>query len=231
MEQVRWERTGMGLQGGGRLLTRGVAIMACLHIAGLVIPVLLPAAVLTQFVTAMGLSSAGLFGSGRLWQPFTYAAIYPSPCMAGLLVLLLLVLLFCGSRLERAWGTGRFLLFCAITSAASGMLRLLPEMDSGAVLVGSVGLLCALLAAFGHACRGQKIWLLLAPGPIGIPYFVIGALVIMLLFNLKPVANALWLSGAAFGLLYAELAGRAWRPLARRRRPSSDRFGEIDLDE
>jgi len=109
------------------------------------------------------------------------------------------------------------------------MLRLLPEMGSGAVLVGSVGLLCALLAAFGHASRGQKIWLLLAPGPIGVPYLVIGALVVILLFNLKPVANILYLSGAAFGLLYAELAGRTWRPLARRRRASSNRFGEIEI--
>ena len=231
MEQVRWERTGMRPQGGGRLLTRGVVIVGCLHIAGLAVPCLLAEDSAISLVEAMGLSSGGLFEGWRLWQPFTYAPLHPVPCMAWLLVTFLFVLLFCGSRLERVWGTRRFLVFCAITSAASGMVRLLPEMDSGAVVVGSLGLLCALLAAFGHVCRGEKIWLLLAPGPIGVPYFVIGALVVILLLNLTPVANILWLSGAAFGLLYAELAGRTWRPLARRRRASSDRFGEIDLDE
>ena len=231
MEQVRWERVELQPRGGGRLLTRGVAIVGCIHIAGLAIPLLLPGPSSMRFVVAMGLSSGGLFGGWRLWQPLTYATVYPSPCVAWNLVVFLFVLLFFGSRLERAWGTGRFLVFCALTSVASGMVRLLPEMDSRAVLVGSTGLLCALLAAFGHVCRGEKIWLLLAPGPIGVPYFVIGALVVVLLFNLKPVGDVLWLSGAAFGLLYAELCMRSWRPRPRRRGPrsSSERFGEIDL--
>jgi membrane associated rhomboid family serine protease len=230
MEQIQWERADVAPQAGGRLFRPGIMLVACALIAGFVVPALLPQDAVIPLARAVGLSSAGLFG-GRIWQLVTYAPLHPTPCMAWLLVTTLLVLLFCGGRLEQAWGTWRFLVFCALTTAASGLVRLLPEVGTGGILVGSAGLLCALLAAFGHQFRGEKVWLLLAPCTISVPYFVIGSLIVMLLFNLSPVANILWLSGAAFGLLYSELAARTWRPLGKRARPSADRFQSIDLGE
>ena len=134
---------------------------------------------------------------------------------------------------SRAFQPATTRVFCAVTAAASGMVRTLPELGSGAVIVGNLGLLCALLAAFGHLCRGEKVRLLLAPAPIRVPHLVIGVLVILLLLNLRPAANVLWLSGAAFGLLYADLATRAGQLRLGRLepRPDTDRFGDIDLGE
>ena len=158
MEQVRWERVELPQTAGGRLLTPGVAAIACLHILGFAVPLFMPEQSAVSLVLALGLGADGLFHRLRLWQPLTYAGLYPTPCLVGLLISFLFILLFCGSRLERAWGTARFLLFCVLTSAAAGLIRVLPETESGMVLVGSTGLLCAVLAAFGHVCRGEKMY-------------------------------------------------------------------------
>jgi len=213
----------------GRLFTPAVAALITVHIAGFAIPVLSSDRTRQSLVSALGLVPAAVFARLRLWQLVTHSALYPAPCWAWCLVCTLSVLLFLGSRLEREWGTWRFALFYIAMATAAGLTRAIPEFGGPRVVVGSLGVVCAVLAAFGLAFRSERVWVFFSVVPA--PHFVIGALVVVLLLNLKPVENVLWLSGAAFGLLYVAAVSRRDARRARLRPVTTDRFARIDLGE
>ncbi len=223
------DRTCLSVLGyrGGRLFTPAVLVLCILHIAGFVAPVVAPQETRIWLVQALGLLPDAGLARLHLWQLVTHTFLYPTACFAWLLVGALTVFVFFASRLEREWGTRRFAVFYVAMAAAAGLVRAIPEFGGSAVLVGSLGVICAVLAAYGVAFRGERVWLWVSSVPA--QHFVLGLLVVLLLLNLQPVANVLWLSGAAFGLAYT----RAWFRWERRhvRRPGAgaDRFSQIDL--
>jgi len=212
---------------GGKLFTPAVVALCGLHIAGFVIPVLATSSFGAEFVALFGLEPGAVFGRLRIWQLVTHSMLYPTMCLAWTLAGTLVLLLFFGSRIEREWGTKRFGLFYVAMAAAAGLVRAIPEFGGSQMIVGSLGVVCALLGAYGVLFRGERASLLVSS--VRVPHLVLGLLAILLLLNIQPPANALWLSGALFGLIYT----RAWLKWERRRvRPhpaDSDRFSQIDL--
>ena len=211
----------------GKLLTPFVIVLLVLHITGYVLPVLSSGSGADWFVRLFGLRIGVGLGNLCLWQFVTHSMVYPTMCHGWALVWTCLFFIFLGSRLEREWGSVRFAVFYAVTAAAAGFVRAIPYVGTDIMVTGSTGVICAMLASFGVMFRGEKVWLLFTT--IRVPSFVIGVLVIILLLNIQPVENILWVSGAAFGLLYT-LGFFRWE--AHRRKPApveSDRFSEIDL--
>lgn len=216
---------------GGKLFTPAVVALCGLHVAGFVVPILSPPGARMWLVETFGLVPDAVFARLHLWHLLTYSCVYPTSCFAWSLVWTLAVFVFFGSRLEREWGTKRLLLFYAVMAAGAGLTRALPEFGGAAIIVGSLGVVSAVLAAFGLAFRGEKVWFWFTA--VSVPHFVIALLLVMLLLNLSPIENVLWLSGAAYGVLYTAALFRwdARRVRVRRRAAPSDRFSQIDLGE
>ena len=218
---------------GWKLFTPAVTVLLILHTLGYLICVMSPKDAATRIVFFLGLVPAKVFFRLHLWQLVTHPMVYPSVCWVGTLICTLLVLLFFGSGLEREWGTKRFVIYYLIMSAAAGLVRMLPEAfaKGSPVVLGSLGIICAVLATFGVVFRHERIWVLFLN--IRVPRFVIGVLVILFLLNVKPVWNILWFSGAGFGVFYPwiitrfERSGIGPRPKA----PQGGRFSEIDFDD
>jgi membrane associated rhomboid family serine protease len=218
-----------GLGGrAGRLFTPTVTVLLVLSLAGFLGPLLLPAPAAMGLLRTFGLSLGAAVGGLRVWQFGTHALLHAGCGAAWSFVMTALFLLFFGSRLERSWGTMRFACFCGAAIAAAGIVRALAEVGSGTVVFGSLGLISGMLAAYGVTFRGERIWAFRTT--ISVVHFVIGLLVILLLLNLSPLANALWLAGAPVGWAYTRAAYR-WEARRTPKPAATDRFAGIDLGE
>jgi membrane associated rhomboid family serine protease len=212
----------------GRLFTPAVAALIGLSVAGFLVLALFPG-LAGPAVRTFGLSLSGALGGLRLWQFVTHTMICPTATNAGPLVGTLLFLFFFGGRIEREWGTARFVAFYAAMAACTGLVSALAVAGTGGVVLGGLGVACGLLGAYAVLFRGEAVWLFFAR--VRVEYLVLGFLAILLLLNLRPPENALPLTGAGFGYAYARLAllweaRRKPRPAAR-----GERFSRIDLDD
>lgn len=213
---------------GWKLFTPGVTALIVLHTVGFLILVLPEKEAAEDILLFLSLDYASVFARLHLWQLVTHSFLYPSMCAVWGLIWMGLLLLFFGSGLEREWGTKRFIAFYVVMAVASGLVRMLPDIGSNLVL-GSLGVFCAVLAAFGFVFRHERLWLVFVNARV--PNVVIGMLVIIALLNIKPIENLLWLSGAAFGLLYPRLFLALGRRRPRAVPQESDRFSQIDVDD
>jgi membrane associated rhomboid family serine protease len=218
----------VALHPGRRLFTPAVTVLLVLHLAGFLSLALLPERAAARVLSTFGLRLGAVFGGLAVWQMVTHSFLHFGGCSVWGLIWTGLLLVFLGSRLEKEWGTARFACFYVVMAAGTGTLRALPELRAGIVLIGALGFLCGLLAAFGVTFRSERVWVFLTTVPV--PHFVIGALVVLFLVNLSHPANVLWLTGAPLGLVYARAAFR-WEWRRRPVRADSNRFAEIDFDD
>lgn len=209
---------------GWKLFTPAVTVLVALHIIAYLLLALPPPDFTLKIKTVLGLAPDKVFARLHLWQLLTHSFLSGAWSMVWMCVLLI----FCGSGLERTWGWLRFVIFYALTSAAAGLVRMLPEIGGPMIVVGNLGAFCAVLAAFGTVFRHERVWLLFVNPRV--PYVVIGMLVILLLLNIQPPENILWLSGAAFGVLYPRIPTAFQGKRAAPAPPESNRFSQIDLD-
>lgn len=165
-------------------------------------------------IHAFGLTAEGL-RDGALWQLVTYQFLHANE----LHILVNMVgLWFAGRELERALGTGRFLLVYLAGGVAGGLCQVLLA-PSGAPLIGASGSVCAVLLALTTLFpRAPIVALLFFVLPVRMRARTLG-------FALVAVSIGFWLSGwqpevghlAHLGGFAAGWAfGRAWR----------SRFGE-----
>lgn len=211
-----------GLQ-PGRLLTTAVRVLIVVHIVGYLVVVLPSDA--GRVVVLLGLSSQGFIGSLRLWQVVTYPFL--DGCAWGL-ISSLFVLLFFASGLEREWGAKRFLIFYLIMSVVTGLLRLIPELGTGSVLVGDLGVNCAILGAFAIVFRHRKVWLMFG-GSVKAAHFVFALLFIMVLINIKSGWNLLWFLGTFLGIGYFKFMLRAENRSPQATKQEDARFSNLDI--
>ena len=93
-----------------------------------------------EFDQTFGLSSYGLIGQWRAWQPVTYLFLHSTDVLFHLIFNMLMLWMF-GTELERRWGMQAFLQYYFFCGVGAGLLSVLLDVLTG--LVGSGPLLSA----------------------------------------------------------------------------------------
>ena len=174
----------------------------------------------------LALSGPG-FWHGRVWSVVTFVLL-----PAGILDLLFNgVMIAClGPLIERAWSRGELWSYCLIAAAGAGLVKVILQPSSPALLIGVGPVIFGLLAAWVRLCGREEIRL----GFVWQTTVLRAALVLaavsflMIVVSTGLVAAVVTLSGGPAGWLYLSLR---WKVnLARRSRTvTSERMSRLEL--
>ena len=147
-----------------------------------------------------GLSSNNIWP--MIWQPLTYMFIHGDFFHV---LMNMFVLWMFGSELESIWGRREFLKFYFITGIGSGLIWLLFNLNSNAVLIGASGAIYGILLAYGLMFPNRKV-LIYFLFPVKVKYFVIFlglmAFVSSLSYSGSNISHLTHLSGMMIGFIY-----------------------------
>jgi len=147
-----------------------------------------------------GLSSNNIWP--MIWQPLTYMFIHGDFFHV---LMNMFVLWMFGSELESIWGRREFLKFYFITGIGSGLIWLLFNLNSNAVLIGASGAIYGILLAYGLMFPNRKV-LIYFFFPVKVKYFVIFlglmAFVSSLSYSGSNISHLTHLSGMMIGFIY-----------------------------
>ena len=147
-----------------------------------------------------GLSSNSVWP--MIWQPFTYMFIHGDFFHV---FMNMFVLWMFGSEMESIWGKKEFLKFYFITGIGSGLIWLVFNFSSNAVLIGASGAIYGILLAYGLMFPNRKV-LIYFLFPVKVKYFVIFlglmAFVSSLSYSGSNISHLTHLSGMMIGFVY-----------------------------
>ena len=147
-----------------------------------------------------GLSSNNVWP--MIWQPLTYMFIHGDFFHV---FMNMFVLWMFGSEMESIWGRREFLKFYFITGIGSGLVWLLFNLNSNAVLIGASGAIYGILLAYGLMFPNRKV-LIYFLFPVKVKYFVIFlglmAFVSSLSYSGSNISHLTHLSGMMIGFIY-----------------------------
>ncbi len=160
----------------------------------------------------------------QVWRLFTYQFLH-----SGLwhLIFNMLALFFVGPRLERYWGTRKFVPFYLLCGATGGLiytvvatLGILPAMP----LVGASGGILGVLAACAILFPGDIIIFIIIPMPIRVAVIILTVIFLFFSFNgLNRGGNIAHLGGMGAAALYIWLVPKISARLLGKRRGAWDR--------
>lgn len=148
---------------------------------------------------AAGASVPGGWGAG-LWTPFTYIFVESS---LGNLVFNLLWLMAFGSAVAFRFGSGRFVLFCAVSSAIGAALYAMLFNASGDILYGPSFVVAALLGASIRFLYAGGITGILGAGPERWHAPALGLVEMWSNVGVLQLFGFIFAANALFALLYA----------------------------
>lgn len=145
----------------------------------------------------LGLNPDFVPGKLWLWQYVTYSFVYVN--LSGVLGMaaMCVLLWWCGSELETAWSTRRFVFFYAVSGVVAGIagsfyLRGVPEIGSSACAM-------AMLGAYGTMAGNSTVI-----GPLKVKHALIIIIAVMIFTSLDTIANRLLIihnmTGFALGI-------------------------------
>ena len=108
---------------GAGPLTPGIKGILIACVAMFLLQALVPGGTLEM---VLGLSSQGLLGQYRVWQPLTYIFLHSTQTLFHLLFNMLMLWMF-GTELERRWGTQAFLQYFLLCGVGAGLLSALGD--------------------------------------------------------------------------------------------------------
>lgn len=212
----------MAMPAPAKLLTPGVVTLLVLMLAGCLLYEFRPAAVNLLTVTPVALFAL------ELWRLLTY------PFVTDILGLIGagLVVVFLGSAMEREWRTGSFLLFCAVVTAASGLIWIAAGVLFGLMCgyvwpagAGTSALSYGLIAAFGMMNRGRRFMVFFGTMEAQhLAWLIIGIGVLMCV---RAPAQMVWVSGAAVAYVYLKLLWDRSLPFTTRQPRRTGRFEDL----
>jgi len=120
------------------------------------------------------------------------------------LVMNCLALLVLGGRLERFWSRGELWLYCALTTAGAGLVKVLLQPGSPPPLTGAAPMMFGLLAAWAFMRGGER--LMVEPfGNLSVWQLVLlagGISLLMVLLTAGLIIALVMLAGGLTGFLY-----------------------------
>ncbi|MBI5359005.1 MAG: rhomboid family intramembrane serine protease [Planctomycetes bacterium] len=132
----------------------------------------------------LGLNPDLVLGKLWLYQYVTYSVVYVN--LNGVLGMaaMCVLLWWCGSELETAWSTRRFVFFYAVSGVVAGIagsfyLRAVPEIGSSACAM-------AMLGAYGTMAGNSTVI-----GPLKVKHALIIIIAVMIFTSLDTIANRL----------------------------------------
>lgn len=167
----------------------------------------------------LGLVPSSFLGQFRFWQIITYSFLHGDVFH---LFLNMLMLVFIGVELERAWGVAKFLrfyFFCTVTAGVFYLLLQLVVWSGNSPMVGASGGIYGLLMAYG-ILFGERVLLFMLLFPMKAKHFVwvlAGVEFMATIYSGRAgLSSAAHLAGMAAGFGY--LWGKAMYRVAQRRR-------------
>jgi membrane associated rhomboid family serine protease len=189
-----------------------------------------------QFDQIFGLSSYGLIGQWRLWQPVTYLFLHSTDILFHLIFNMLMLWMF-GTELERRWGMQAFFQYFLFCGIGAGLLSVLLDLLSGLIgsgpvlsatyTVGASGAIYGLLAAQALLFPNRVLLLFFFfPVRMRTAVLLMAAITFWVAFTSSgsAVNHVAHLGGMAFGWIYLQRAWNLrrlwhdWRWKVRRRR-------------
>jgi membrane associated rhomboid family serine protease len=157
-------------------LSPAIKALIAVNVGIFVIMWLMPAALRQSVQMFLGLVPEAVFGSFRIWQPFTYMFLHGD---IGHIFFNMLALWMFGTELERMWGTSAFLRYYFATGIAAAIttivVSLLPNPTTArmfySVTIGASGAIYGLLLAYGLTFPNRPIYVYFV-FPIPAKYFV-----------------------------------------------------------
>ena len=171
----------------------------------------------------------GAVARGHLWQLFTYSFI--DPCGSNL-VWHGLLLLLCGSAIEREWRTRSFLMLWFIVTVTCAVLWVLVSLILSTVIgrefwgLGSHSGAYGILGAFGLLFRKQRI--LVFFWGMEAQYLCLLLIGIGLVIGIRQPISWIWVAGAGVAYLYVKLRTKSRLGGARKKAEKVNRFFDID---
>jgi len=165
---------------------------------------------------------------GHVWKLVTYSFVNcPLP-----MVLNGLVVVLCGSAIEREWRTRSFLLLWLVVGGVCGvvwtLVSLIISLFGGSEYagVGSASCVYGIFGAFGLVFRRQRVlsFFFLFEAQ----YIVLILIGIGLIFAIPQPMTLIWVGGAGVAYLYIKLIWRIRSGWSRKRPKEAGRFAEID---
>ena len=178
---------------------------------------------LYSWLTLSGLK----FWDGQVWRLVTYALL-----PFGILDLIMncLALVVLGGRLERFWSRGELWLYCVVTTAGAGSVKVLLQPGSPLPLTGAAPMMFGLLMAWAFMRGGER--LVMEPfGGVSVWQLVLVAAGISLLVVLLTAGLVIALvmaSGGLTGFLYLWLQHK-WLMSRASRVVRSERINRLEL--
>ncbi|MBN1151375.1 rhomboid family intramembrane serine protease [candidate division WOR-3 bacterium] len=155
-----------------------------------------------------GLIPLKVWKSFEVWRLATYNFIH-----GGFFHLFLNLFVFWmfGTELENRWGSFEFLIYIAIGGFGAGLLHVVVSYKSLIPVIGSSGIVFALLLAYGLEFPNRKLYLYFL-FPIKAKYLalLLGVVEILMIFsdNSSNIAHLAHLGGMVFGLAYLKVFKR-----------------------
>lgn len=198
----RYHRTSYTRIGFGGPLTPAVKMLIVACVIAFVIQIIDQLAGTASLTSIFGLTPWRVWNQFYAWQVGTYMFLHRDPFH---LLINMLGLWMFGSQLEETWGRSRFLRFYLVCGIGAGLLTVMLQPSSSAIIIGASGAIYGILLAFGLLFPNQPIWLM-GMVPIAAKYFVMIFGAIALLTSLQGsnsgVAHLTHLAGLAVGFLY-----------------------------
>ena len=163
-----------------------------------------------------GLNPGLLTKSLALWQPVTYIFLHAGPIH---LFWNMIILWMFGSEIELSWGAKRFGVYYVICGAGAGIISVLLDPTSTALVVGASGAIFGVLLAFGIIYPDRMIAFMFV-FPMKAKYFVAAISALQLLFFVRGgdgiVAYGAHVGGLITGVIYFWFHRHGWQGIMRR---------------
>jgi len=143
---------------------------------------------------------------GALWQPVTYLFLHSPFGFSHILFNMLMTWMF-GARLERDWGTRRFVnfyLFCGVGAGLCDLVARFMVGDTGAATIGNSGAVYGILLAYGLLYPNSTIYILgMFPVPARVFVLVLGVMAFLMAIrdDGSNVSHMAHLGGMIFGYI------------------------------
>lgn len=156
----------------------------------------------SRFTALFGLTPTLFWGTGMLWQPFTYLFLHAG--FSHLLFNMLMLWIF-GSALEQVWGKKEFLRYYFLTGIGAGLSNCILTPGMEIPIIGASGAVYGMLAAYGLLFPNTRIYIYLL-FPIKAKYLVLIFGLLEFISSVRPntdaIAHIVHLGGMVIGIIY-----------------------------
>ena len=218
------ERIEFAFRSPGKLFTRAVIFLLLLLCTGYVLTIFAPGFMVRYFA----LETSSVL-QGKVWQLVTYHFVTGCPWN---LIFAVLTVLFVGSAVEKDLGTAGLLLFWAVIGLICGLLWMLINLITGQNFIGGgpVAGTCALICMMGILFKESRILFFFFP--LKAEHLAILLITIVVILNIYPPINLIWILGAPAAWYYYKLRRKALAGRSKRfsSKTNSKKEGFVDID-